>query len=247
MDKTKALRGLKVEVKDASEGTFRAVFSTFNAIDHDGDVTTPGAFKDGQEVRISAYNHASWGSGHLPVGKGTIHQDDSEAWVDGQFFLNTAAGRETFEVVKAMGSLQEWSYGFDVLEGGEGEFNGEQVHFLRSLDVHEVSPVLLGAGINTRTLAAKARGMKLSDHLDFAVAEIEVITKRVADAVAQRAEKGQQLAEATRERAAELLASIERLREALAIEPQQQDDTDTPLALEDQAVLLRARENLRRG
>jgi hypothetical protein len=44
-----------VEVKGADSGEVRAVFSTFNTVDSDGDVTLPGAFRDGQEVRISAY------------------------------------------------------------------------------------------------------------------------------------------------------------------------------------------------
>jgi HK97 family phage prohead protease len=160
--KHKAVDGLKVEVKDADQGTVRAVFSTFNVIDHDGDVTLPGAFQKGQKVRISAYNHTSW-SGALPVGKGVIDADDTEAWVDAQFFLNTTAGRETFEVVKQMEELQEWSYGFDVLEAAQGQQEGEDVQFLQKLDVHEVSPVLLGAGIDTRTLAVKGAKQFQSD------------------------------------------------------------------------------------
>jgi HK97 family phage prohead protease len=141
----------------ADAGKVTVVFSTLGVVDHDGDVTLPGAFTDGQKVRISAYNHASWGPGGLPVGKGAIREDGNSAIFDGQFFTNTDAGRETFETVKAMGDLQEWSFGFDVLDGGPGTFQGDTVNFLRKLTVHEVSPVLLGAGIGTRTVSAKAR------------------------------------------------------------------------------------------
>src|SRR5690349_20178645 len=42
---TKALRA--VEIKDASQGLIQAVFSTFDVIDRDGDVTRKSAFKDG--------------------------------------------------------------------------------------------------------------------------------------------------------------------------------------------------------
>lgn len=143
-----------ITVKSADQGEVSAVFSTFNVIDKDGDVTEPGAFTDGQEVLISAYGHTSW-SGVLPVGKGTIRQTASEAIFDGKFFMNTAAGRETFEVVKELGQKGEWSYGFDVLEESFGKFGERDVRFLKALDVHEVSPVLLGAGVNTRTLATK--------------------------------------------------------------------------------------------
>lgn len=160
MPNKKALTGLKIN--DADKGTVTAVFATFNVVDHDGDVTLPGAFEDGAEVRISAWNHASW-SGAMPVGKGTIHQTDTEAILDGQFFLNTTAGRETFEVVKELGDLGEWSYGFDVEKNSFGKFEDRDVQFLEKLKTHEVSPVLLGAGIGTRTLATK--GKQLSSDL----------------------------------------------------------------------------------
>ncbi len=150
--KVKTFRSPLVVKADGEPGEFRAVFSTFNVKDHDGDVTIPGAFTDGQKVRISYWGHR-WQD--LPVGRGEIHSDGKEAWVDGRFFLDTEAGKETYQTVKNLGELQEWSYGFDILERSEGEFDGDQVQFLRRLDVHEVSPVMLGAGIDTRTTAIK--------------------------------------------------------------------------------------------
>ena len=143
------------QVKDAAKGEFRAVFSTFNVVDSDGDVTLPGAFEDGTEVRISAYGHASWG-GVLPVGKGVIHSDEKEAWVDGQFFMDVPEARSTFLVVKNMGGLQEWSYSVEPTKNSFGEFGDRRVQFLEKLKgPHEVSPVLAGAGVGTRTLMMK--------------------------------------------------------------------------------------------
>jgi len=146
-------KAIKATAGDSGEVT--AIFSTFDVVDHDGDVTLPGAFTDGAKVRISAYNHTSW-QGALPVGKGVIHTTETEAVMEGQFFMNTAQGRDTFTVVKELADIGEWSYGFDVDDAIPGEFDGQQVRFLRKLTVHEVSPVLLGAGIGTRTLAAKS-------------------------------------------------------------------------------------------
>ena len=143
---------MELKSGEGEEGKFSAVFSTLNVKDHDGDVTLPGAFKDGQEVRISYWGHR-WND--LPVGKGIIHADDMKAWVDGQFFMDTNAGQETYKTVKNLGGLQEWSYGFDVLKRSYGEFEGDDVQFLESLDVHEVSPVMLGAGIGTETTDIK--------------------------------------------------------------------------------------------
>ena len=145
-----------VEIKAGSKGEVTAVFSTFNVIDKDGDVTLPGAFTEGEEVALSDYGHSIW-KGDRPVGNGRIRTTRSEAILEGQFFLNTTAGREAFETVKAMGERQEWSYGFDVLHAPEsGDFGGRKANFLKKLKVHEVSPVFQGAGIRTRTLAVKA-------------------------------------------------------------------------------------------
>jgi HK97 family phage prohead protease len=143
-----------VRIKNADKGEFTAVFATFNVVDKDGDVTTPGAFTDGEEVVVSAYGHESW-SGVLPVGKARIRQTNSEAIAEGQFFLDTSHGRDTFETVKQLGNLGQWSYGFDVVDSDRGDFNGKQVRYLRRMKVHEVSPVLIGAGVNTRTLVTK--------------------------------------------------------------------------------------------
>ena len=151
-----------IQLKENSDqtGEFSAVFATMNVIDHDGDVTLPGAFKDGQNVRIASWGH-KWNE--LPVGRGVIHADDEKAWVDGAFFLDTDAGMEHYKTVKALGDLQEWSYGFDILERSFGKFQEKDVQFLKGLDVFEVSPVLLGAGIGTQTTAIKGAGSASSD------------------------------------------------------------------------------------
>lgn len=155
---TKTLRG--VEIKDESKGEVTAVFATLGVRDHDGDFTREGAFTDGAPVRISAYGHKSW-DGLLPVGKGVIRLKGKKAILEGQFFMNTTHGRDTFETVKELSEagLQEWSYGFDINEFSFGEEKGQQVRYLDRVTVHEVSPVLLGAGIGTRTLSAKGRDL----------------------------------------------------------------------------------------
>lgn len=144
-----------VDIKNADRGEFSAVFSTYNVVDSDGDVTLPGAFEDGAEVLVSSYGHTTW-QGALPVGKGRIRSTKSEAVCDGQFFMDTTQGRDTFQVVKALGGSQQWSYGFDTVDSEPGKFDGRSVKFLKRLKVHEVSPVLIGAGVNTRTLAVKS-------------------------------------------------------------------------------------------
>ena len=159
--KTKTFRAAMEIKADGQPGEFRAVFSTFNVIDHDGDVTLPGAFKDNAAVRISYWGHR-WQD--LPVGRGVIHQDDKQAWVDGQFFLDTQAGKETYLTVKGLGDLQEWSYGYEILRSENGQHENQDVRFLKELEVPEVSPVLLGAGIDTRTESIKGVKAALPAH-----------------------------------------------------------------------------------
>ena len=150
---SKTLR--QVEIKAGDQGQVTAVFATFNVVDKDGDVTLPDAFEDGAEVLISSYQHTSW-QGALPVGKGRIRTTKTEAILEGQFFMNTTAGRDTFTVVKALGPRQQWSYSLANVTAENGKFDGQDVQFLKRIHVDEVSPVLVGAGVNTRTLAAKA-------------------------------------------------------------------------------------------
>ena len=154
--KNKKVFGGRVQFKaDGQPGEFRAVFATFNVVDKDGDITLPGAFKEGQSVRIASWNH---GWGNLPVGRGEIHSDQTEAWVEGQFFLQTAAGKEHYETIKALDELGEWSYGFRIekwsFQRPESP-EGNTVRILEKLDVIEVSPVMQGAGIGTHTADIK--------------------------------------------------------------------------------------------
>lgn len=149
-----------VIVKDATKGEVEALFSRFDVIDHDGDVTLKGAFTEGAPVVISAYNHASHRTAALPVGKGTIHYSAVENGqvMKGKFLLNTSHGHDTFEVVKALAEddLQEWSYSLHDVVAKQATWEGQRARILERVGlVKEVSPVLMGAGIDTATLDVK--------------------------------------------------------------------------------------------
>ncbi|MET8080956.1 HK97 family phage prohead protease [Streptomyces sp. NPDC005303] len=148
-----------VEIKSETTGRITAVFATLHVVDHDGDVTLPGAFTNGAPVMISDWNHTSW-QGAKPVGKGVIYEDGDEAILEGQFFMSTTHGRDAFETVKELGELASFSYGFDVDDSApaprESTYGREHRRTLRKMTVHEVSPVLVAAGINTRLVAVKS-------------------------------------------------------------------------------------------
>lgn len=215
MNVTKSLS--RVEVKDADKGEIVAVFATLGVIDSDGDVTLKGAFPAEAPVVISAYGHTSW-QGVKPVGKGVIREVGDEAVLEGQFFLDTVEGRDTFTVVKELGALglQEWSYGYDPVKFSFGEHEGQRVRFLEELKVHEVSPVLKGAGMGTRVLAAKSAGLKFGEHVESVLAEVDALVARATDVVALRAEKGKAISDLSAEALMRLDGSLKRLSELLA-------------------------------
>lgn len=213
----------RVEIKDADKGLVTAVFSTFNAVDLDGDVTLPGAFDDGAEWMISAYGHKSW-DGALPVGKGVVRTSGTEAVLEGQFFLDTAAGLETFRVVKNMGALQEWSYSCTPDRFSFGDFEGKQVRFLEHIvPGGEVSPVIKGAGVNTRTLAAKS-GLTFLGEAEAVLADLTALTERAAEVMAMRQSKGKGLGAAS----AALIEQIDERCKALAVLLAEPEPESTP-------------------
>jgi HK97 family phage prohead protease len=177
-------------------GTVKAVFATLGVIDHDGDIVLPGAIENGAKVRISAYNHTSW-SGALPVGKGTISEVGNELIFDGGFFLDMASGSETYKAVKNLGDLGEWSFGFDVAEKDytTDAATGKEIRRLKKLKVYEVSPVLLGAGLGTRTAAIKSlgtEGLPYQEHAETLMEDVADFVKRSQSIADLRQEKGKE-------------------------------------------------------
>lgn len=215
---SKSLSG--VEIKSESKGEVEAVFSTFGVLDHDLEVTDPAAFTNGAECLISAYNHQTW-QGAMPVGKGRIEVGPQGAVLKGQFFMNTTHGRDAFETVKEVGDLQEWSYGFDVDDEGKTEVEGKSYRLLKKLKVYEVSPVMRGAGIGTRTLGAK---MRFAEQGEAVMADLAKLRTRAAEVMAMRAEKGKGLSDESGDLLGKIQAELKAFEELLT-QPETQDDT----------------------
>jgi hypothetical protein len=202
-----------VEFKADKPGTFRARIATLNAVDKDGDVSLPGSFPNGKAIVISAYMHTSW-MGALPVGKGVIGSDDKEAWVDGQFFIDTTDGANTYKTVKALAEdgLGEWSYGYDVLDRSTDPADLEAypgaLQIFKRQDVFEASPVLIGAGVNTGTEFVKSIDVPYADHAELALATVKAWVDRSRDRAAFRAKEGRALSANDRERLTALTGAL---------------------------------------
>lgn len=155
-----------IEFKAGEQGVFEAVFATMNVIDFDGDLTLPGAFGT-QRTIVEAWNHAT---SQPPIGEGVVSERGNEAIITGRLFLDTAAGKEHYHVLRERGEAQEWSYSFRVLDSERGTYEGKSVNVLRRLEVWGVGPVTRAAGLGTRTTSVKssepaALGMAITEAL----------------------------------------------------------------------------------
>ena len=79
-------------------------------------------------------------------------------------------GKEAYNLVKAMGDLQQWSFGYRVNDSERGKFkkgdNELDARYLKDLSVYKVSPVLVGANQDTYTMAIKSNKELLEELVD---------------------------------------------------------------------------------
>lgn len=200
-----------VELKKDKPGQFTAKFATLDVIDKDGDVILPGAIPTGKAVLISAYMHGSW-EGPLPVGKGVLRVENNDALVDGEFNLNTASGKEHYEAIKFAPELQEWSFGFIVKQvDTESEWaeNPKVWRVIKLLDIFEVSPVLRGAGVDTRLLSIKSDNpTSYSDQAETVLAAVNELVIRSKSLADLRRKDARELSAANKERLTTLQKSL---------------------------------------
>ena len=148
---------------EGEEGKVKAVFSVFNDVDSDGDIVLPTSIKSGFDPNNDEVPMVWAHQWDKPIGRGKIVKDGEKAVFDGEFFMDTDSGSEAYKLVKNMGNLQQWSFGFRVEDSEYGKFkksdqeDEQEVRYLKSLSVYEVSPVLVGANQDTFTMAIKSQ------------------------------------------------------------------------------------------
>ena len=154
-----SFKNAPIELKEEGDKRYiEAVFSLFDTIDSDNDVTKSNALRSGysgNKVPL-VWNH-DWSK---VIGRGIIETDNQKAVFKG-YFLNTEAGKEAYNTVKEMQDMQQFSYGFQVMKSSKGKHidsKGEEVpvRVLEDVKVWEVSPVLVGAQQNSFVQALKS-------------------------------------------------------------------------------------------
>ena len=194
------------------EGVGLARIATLNVIDSDGDITLPGAFG---EQRVKVLPTHNWGA--VPLGKARVFEKGDEVLAEFQINLDTAGGKDwhsalKFDLADGRG-LIEWSYGFTIDDSETETRDGESVRLLKKLTVHEVSPVMLGAGVNTETVAIKGdggkSGLSLLEQTRAALVDVYALNKRLGEVKELRGKDGRALGEATTLAARDLKAALE--------------------------------------
>ena len=139
---------------EGEAGLATARFATLNVRDLDGDVTLPGAFGK-QTVLLADWAHDNRSPS---IGRADIREEGDQALGDIRFNMKMMRGNEAYQSIAMSQELQEWSYAYQIPEGGayQGDFEGQQVRFLKTIKVIHLSPVEQGAGINTATLDIKS-------------------------------------------------------------------------------------------
>lgn len=185
---------------DGPTGSLRAVISTFDVVDMDGDIVEATAFTDGQAVPL-VWAH-DWSR---PIGKGSIRVEAKRAVFDGQLFLDTADGLNAYNTIKGMAELQEYSWGFRILEAEPVTMQGNQARRITKAEVFEASPVLVGAAGRgrTRTLSLKGEGLDYEEHVRLTLSAVQELVERTRSVRDQwTTKRGRPISEARRVRMA---------------------------------------------
>jgi HK97 family phage prohead protease len=187
------VKGLTIETMDEA-GTGLARIATLSAVDSDGDTYQRGAFGEQWAPILVAHNRRM-----VPVGKARIYEDGDAAMAELHVNLETQAGRDWHAALKfdlAKGEpVQEWSYGYDVVDADFQIRRDGRVRVLKKLNVAEVSTVVQGAGEGTRTIAIKSAELKDKHFAPLIAGLGELASALPADATAISATGLKQLGE----------------------------------------------------
>ena len=144
------------EMGDSGKGL--AILARLSEIDHDGDTYAKGAFSwKGDQWCPLIHHHDRY---QMPFGKARVYEEGDVASAELHLNLETTSGRDwhkalLFDLANGK-AVQEYSYGFDVIDAEYNIQADSRTRILKQLDVHEVSTVIRGAGRGTGTLSMKA-------------------------------------------------------------------------------------------
>jgi hypothetical protein len=210
---------IEATIKQAGDdGTFEAVIATFGEIDKDGDIVEHGAFKNATVSVLPAHDSMS-----VPLGKAQIEERGELAVAVGRFNLEIEAARDWSAALKFdlenPPAVQEWSWGFRPLEAPTDTVDGVTVRRLKLVDNLEVSPVLRGASIGTRTISAKnedgEESPTLLDQVSATSEDVKSLIAEIREVSKGRMDRGRRLSPAVSVAAMDLAGQCQELDRVL--------------------------------
>ncbi len=238
---TKAIEPGSITLKEGS-GEFSLAFSPFDIVDLDNDVVRRSAIPVGLKLPLL--------QGHMQheraVGVGTVSHSASHAVLTGTF-IDSTAGKDAHETVKATADIQELSWGFSILEAAPSIVDGQQVREITKTVPHEVSLVLRGAaGIgNTGVLNIKEDGgLKFASEGQTVLAAVIAFKGRAEALAALREGEGRELSASVKSQLLEIAGELGESMDTLALlvgEPES-DEEEKAEAEQDVQAAMRAAE-----
>jgi len=164
MHKSRPVQIKAAGVEDGlGEGQFKALVSVFNNIDSTGDMVMPGAFTKTLEewsasgLSIPVYWSHRMDDPDMNIGDVLeAAETDTGLEVLGQLDVPDGSPKalQAYKLLKGRRTNQ-FSFAYDVLDGGPVEKDGQEYNELRELKLYEVSTTPIGANDQTELLAVK--------------------------------------------------------------------------------------------
>ena len=183
------LKDLRVQLKEPEDGKSEdsgelvAYASVFDNIDSYGDVIRKGAFKETLDEWAKSGNQIPLLYGHdfrdpfANIGAVTeAVEDDHGLKITAKLDLDNDKAAQVFRLLKEK-RLNQMSFAFDVVEGGELKIDDNWCFEIRKVRLHEVSVVPIGANQETEVLDVKS-GERLSD-----IATLSKLLVKIAELV----------------------------------------------------------------
>jgi HK97 family phage prohead protease len=142
-----------------------ARLAKIGTLDLDGDILVPGLLRASPShvSCLGAHNHAA-----VPIGKAAITEVGEYLMAD-ITFNDSSPGEDWWRALQhdfeTPPRVQEFSFGFRVIEQEDSRLEGQRVRFLKAIRLHEVSPVVLGASIDSG-MVSMAEGKSLRSDVE---------------------------------------------------------------------------------
>jgi len=220
-NKTKALE-FKLDSFDDEAGIIKGYGAVKHNSDSYNDVILDGAFTktmmDRPKIPFLYQHDPDQQIGAVKL----LGEDQHGLLIEAKYYLNTTEGKEKYELAKS--NLENelntsFSIGYRVKDRSYGEQDGEQVMFLKEIDLHEISHVTFPANelaiatsiksdsVDVREIENCLRdaGLSIKNAKTFA----SKIKSELCDEVTEEEEETEELVESTEDEQADVSADVE--------------------------------------